>query len=121
VSDVADAVLGAQPLLHGFGITGVHSFPGITLPDPDPLTVLQQLRERGRLRLRVLQHLRLDRLEQAIAIGLRSGFGDAWIRIGGVKLFLDGALGSRTAWMLEPYEGADTHGVAVLPAAEFRA
>ena len=120
-SDVADAVAAAQPALHGFGITGVHSFPGIALPEPDPLEVLQLLRERGRLRLRVLQHIRADRLEHAIALGLRSGFGDAWLRIGGIKLFLDGALGSRTAWLREPYEGSAARGVCVLPEPEFRA
>ena len=37
------------------------------------------------------------------AIGLRSGLGDAWLRVGGVKMFADGALGSRTASMLQPY------------------
>lgn len=117
--EVVDAVQGAQGILHALGITGVHSFPGITLPDPDPLLVLQRLRERGDLRLRILQHIRLERLDAAIALGVRSGFGDEWIRVGGVKMFLDGALGSRTAWMREPYEQDDSLGVAVLEGAAF--
>jgi predicted amidohydrolase YtcJ len=50
-------------------------------------------------------HLAADNLDAAIQAGIRSGLGDAWVRIGGVKLFMDGALGSRTAAMLEPYEG----------------
>ena len=36
-------------------------------------------------------------------MGLRSGLGDAWLRVGGIKMFADGALGSRTASMLQPY------------------
>ena len=37
----------------------------------------------------------------------------AWLRIGGIKLFLDGSLGSRTAWMLEPYAGTRDRGMPI--------
>jgi predicted amidohydrolase YtcJ len=99
----------------------VHSFPGVHLTDPDTLPVVLRLRENGSLRLRVLQHLRLDRLEQEVRLGLRSGFGDAWLRIGAVKMFLDGALGSRTAWMRAPYEDGSGCGMRTLDPADFRA
>ena len=56
--------------------------------------------------LRVLQHIAVERLDAAIAVGLMSGFGNDWLRVGAVKMFLDGALGSRTAWMREPYENS---------------
>jgi len=39
--------------------------------------------------------------------GLISGTGDEMLMIGGVKLFLDGSAGGRTAWMTEPYLGED--------------
>ena len=45
--------------------------------------------------------------------GVRSGTGSEWLRIGGVKMFLDGSLGSRTAWMLEPYEGTRDRGMPI--------
>jgi predicted amidohydrolase YtcJ len=118
---VCDAVLEAQDELHSMGITGVHSLPGLYVPEPDPLSVLESLRARDRLRLRVLQHLPVQFLDEAIRLGLRSGFGGDWIRIGGVKMFLDGALGSRTAWMRRPYETAQDCGMRVLPAEDFRA
>ena len=120
IDDMLAAVLDAQRELHSFGITGIHSFPGFHLPEPDPLPVLQQLHERGQLGLRVLQHVALDKLDEAIKLGLRSGFGGEWIRIGGVKMFLDGALGSRTALMREPYENSIDCGVDVLPEPEFK-
>jgi predicted amidohydrolase YtcJ len=44
------------------------------------------------------------------------GDGDDMLRIGGVKFFTDGALGSLTAWMLDPYEGAAGTGLALQPA-----
>jgi predicted amidohydrolase YtcJ len=118
-AEILDAVLDAQRELHRFGITGIHSFPGVHLPEPDPLPVLTHLHERDELRLRVLQHVSADKLDHAIQLGLRSGFGGDWLRIGGVKMFLDGALGSRTAWMRQPYENSDNLGVQVLPRTEF--
>jgi predicted amidohydrolase YtcJ len=120
-AETMSAVLDAQAELHRLGITGVHSLPGIHMPEPDPLPVLLALRERDELRLRVLQHIRLERLEDAIRLGLRSGFGDEWLRIGAVKMFLDGALGSRTAWLRAPYEDGPGTGMNTLPPAEFRA
>jgi predicted amidohydrolase YtcJ len=114
-------IAAAQHELHGYGITSVHSFPGVHLLEPDAFAVFNEMRERDELRLRVLQHIALDRLDDAIRVGLRSGFGNDWLRLGGVKMFLDGALGSRTAWMRTPYEGTEDSGVQVLPEVEFRA
>ncbi|HEX6558634.1 MAG TPA: amidohydrolase, partial [Longimicrobiales bacterium] len=113
-------ILDAQRELHAYGITGIHSFPGVHLLDPDPLFVLQIMHSREQLRLRVLQHIALHKLDDAIRIGLRSGFGDEWLRLGGVKIFLDGALGSRTAWMTEPYEQSSDRGMEVMAGAAFR-
>jgi predicted amidohydrolase YtcJ len=119
-TEMIDAVLAAQAELHAYGITGIHSLPGLHVIEPQPLRILQTLLERDRLRLRVLQHLALDRLDDAIAIGLRSGLGGEYLRVGGIKMFLDGALGSRTAWLQEPYEGSTDRGVRVISENDFR-
>jgi predicted amidohydrolase YtcJ len=108
------ALLDAQTALHAWGVTGVHTV------EPSSLALLERLRHEGRLRLRVLQHLPLAALDDAVRVGLRSGFGGDWIRIGGIKMFLDGALGSLTALMRESYEGSDDRGVATLAPDEFR-
>ncbi len=53
-------------------------------------------------------------MDAAIEIGLQSGFGDEWIRIGALKIFSDGSLGARSALMVEPYEDEpDNFGIAV--------
>jgi predicted amidohydrolase YtcJ len=53
--------------------------------------------------------------------GPRTGEGDDWLRIGSLKLFADGALGTRTALMLDPYlEHPGYRGVATLEAGECR-
>lgn len=108
------ALAEAQTVLHRWGVTGVHTV------EPDSMAVLEAARARGELRLRVLQHIPLHALDDAIRLGLRSGFGGDWIRIGGVKMFLDGALGSLTALLREPYAEREDRGVATLPADEFR-
>lgn len=86
--------------VHRFGLTGIHNCEG-----PEMLAAFQALRDisGGRLGLRVLHHLPENNLDSAISIGLRSGMGDATLRIGAIKVFSDGSLGSRTALMYEPY------------------
>ncbi|MEX2569710.1 MAG: amidohydrolase [Gemmatimonadota bacterium] len=114
-ADIDVALLSAQAEAHGLGITGVHSVDVTGLRD------FSRLLERSQLKLRVLQHIQLDQLEAAIRVGVRSGLGGDWLRVGGVKMFLDGALGSRTAWLRSPYEGStDDFGIQTLQEEHFR-
>lgn len=97
---VAQAIGGAQEILFSMGITGVHDYDRSAC-----FTALQTLQARGKLRMRVVKSIPLEDLDHAAALGLRTGFGNDFLRIGSVKLFADGALGPRTAAMLQPYEG----------------
>jgi predicted amidohydrolase YtcJ len=54
-------------------------------------------------------HIPSANLDAAIALGVHDGLGDAWLRLAGIKAFSDGALGSRSAWMIEPYEKDPTN------------
>lgn len=69
----------------------------------------------GALRLRVNKCVRGDDLELAIAEGRRTGQGDDRFRVGPVKFFSDGALGSHTAHMTEPFIGHEGCGIAAMP------
>jgi len=83
---------------------------------------IQALPRLGGLRQKVRDLMEHANLERAVELGLRSGLGDEWIRLGGVKLFADGALGPRTAWMEEPYENDPGHcGMPLQPRAELEA
>jgi predicted amidohydrolase YtcJ len=95
---LADAIEKAQPALWKMGLTGVHDFDR-----RDSFMALQDLHARGRLKLRVTKNIPVELLEHAFELGLRTGFGDDWLRIGSVKAFMDGALGPRTAAMFQPY------------------
>ncbi len=90
----------AQEQLISLGLTGVHDFDG-----PSCFEALQLLHQAERLQLRVVKNMPASLLGNLSAAGFRTGFGNAWIRLGHIKVFADGALGPRTAAMISPYEG----------------
>jgi len=115
--DVDWAVGAYARTLAELGVTSVHD-PGLVAPDPElqggPIHYRDMARS-GRLPLRVMASVREDQLDRAIELGFRSGAtveGDerGRYRDGWLKLFSDGALGSRTAALLEPYQADDPSG-----------
>jgi hypothetical protein len=74
--------------------------------------IFQRVAERDGLSLRVWQSLPYERLPELAAIGIHGGIGDDFLRIGYLKAFMDGTLGSQTAWML------DGSGVVITSGAE---
>jgi len=114
VAEVTEAIRQAQPALWSMGLVGAHDFDRRRC-----FMALQTLRREGALKLRVLKSIPLEDLPHAHGMGLQSGLGDDCLRIGGVKLFADGALGPHTAAMLQPYDGTlDDRGMLFLDAEE---
>jgi len=106
-----DQVRVAMRQAHRLGLTCVHDMDG-----PDVFRAEQELLERGDLSIRIVKSIPLAFLDEAIAVGLRTGYGNDRLRIGQVKMFTDGALGPRTAWMLEGFETApDNCGIPTNP------
>ena len=101
---VRDALAHAASL----GVTGVHAMD----VGYGELSALRALEESGELDVRVRVYLTAARLDDWLG-ELRTGEGSDRLRIGGVKFFADGALGSLTAWMLAPYEGSEDAGLAL--------
>ena len=81
------------------GVTSVQDFS-----DWENFAVYKQLKEEGKLTVRITEWLpflaSLDDLQNMRAQG---GWTDQWLKTGALKAFTDGALGSRTAALLEPY------------------
>lgn len=95
---------------HRLGITSVH-----TMESWKDLNAFQSMHRSGRLKMRINMYLPQEDMEKLITAGIRSGFGNEWIRIGGVKFFVDGSLGSQTAEMTRPYENTDNYyGIEVM-------
>lgn len=102
---------------HAYGLTGIHDMEG-----PEALTAFQTLHRQGRLTLRVRLQIPAENLEHALALGVQTGLGDETLRLGGVKMFADGSLGSKTAWMLAPFEGQpENYGLSTTPVDELAA
>jgi predicted amidohydrolase YtcJ len=92
------------------GVTAIHDKDG-WLGAP---RIFQRLAEREALTLRVWQSVPHEQLSALDELGVRSGIGDPLLRIGYLKAFMDGTLGSQTAWML------DGSGVCITSGGELR-
>ena len=90
---------------------GVTSIQDMTTSNED-LSTFMDLAEKGELTARVyVAPAELDWTDQA-TLGIRSGFGSSYLRLGMVKGFVDGSLGSTTALFFEPYTDApETRGL----------
>jgi hypothetical protein len=92
------------------GVVAVHDPGAVSLQEglAGPIAAYRALAERGRLPLRVHACIREEQVAAAVEAGLRSGGqlspGTGRARLGWLKLFADGTLGSRTAALLEPIE-----------------
>jgi hypothetical protein len=73
-------------------------------PAPEDVAAYAELLERGELTVRIHAAPPWQRFEEQARLGLRRGFGSAWLRLGALKGFADGSLGSSTAWFFQPYE-----------------
>lgn len=104
------AIADVIPYFHQLGIVGIHD-----CGDKVSFSVLEDLLGEDNLNLRVSEMIPLSNLDAAIKLGIRTGFGNARLRIGPLKIFVDGALGSRTASLLEPYlDNPDNVGVCAI-------
>lgn len=93
------------------GITSILD-PGLL---PEELRAYQQARQQGRLHVRanlmpswhgfIDTEREADLDARAAQLGLVSGFGDDWLRLGGLKMAVDGGTTSHTAWMFQPFLG----------------
>jgi hypothetical protein len=103
--DAAMAYVAAQ------GVTSVHN-----MGSWDDLATFERARRAGRLRTRLYAAVPLGTWERLRDTVAARGRGDAWLRWGALKGFVDGSLGSHTAAMLEPFTDAPAdRGLFVTP------
>jgi predicted amidohydrolase YtcJ len=97
VEEMLDASRAGLRVAASRGVTAIHDKDGWL----GSFEVFARLREGDELTLRVWQSFPWDRLDDLRALGIRSGFGDDMLRIGYLKGFMDGTLGSATAHLLD--------------------
>ncbi len=97
----ADATLAAMDYLAARGVTAVHHLG--TWPQ---LEVFRLVERRGQMKTRIYACTPLSQWERLAKEVNERGRGSDWLRIGGLKGFVDGSLGSHTAAFLEPFTDA---------------
>ena len=102
-------------MLNRAGLTSVHD----AQVTPDEFVTYQEGKANSELTLRVyalMYHPHFPSLRDA---GIRTGFSDSQLRLGGIKMVADGAIATRTAYLSRPYECThDDHGILAMTADE---
>jgi predicted amidohydrolase YtcJ len=91
------------------GFSGIH-----TVEMPNDFSIFQEAYHRGEIGLRTFWYLPVKHTGAAREIGLNQGFGNDFLQIVGVKIFVDGSFGSQTAELFENYSGLNHAGVEVV-------
>jgi predicted amidohydrolase YtcJ len=91
------------------GITSVTD----ALVSTQALETYQECLQSGDLKIRVYMLIAYEYFPHLKALGLKTGFGNERLRIGGVKIIADGAIAGRTAFLSEPYVGTKDRGIFV--------
>jgi predicted amidohydrolase YtcJ len=93
------AVQRAMQHAASLGVTSVQHMN----PEYADIAVYNELLQRGELTVRIYAAPLITGVEDQVKIGIRYSFGGPFLRIGAVKAYADGSLGSRTAYFYEPY------------------
>ena len=91
-----EALDAAARLCHRLGITTVH-----TMTRLDYFEAFMTRRQQRQLRITICSDI--HSFDKLLAVGLKTGYGDAWLRFGGIKMFADGSIGAGNAAVSEPY------------------
>ncbi len=98
-----------------FGLTGIH-----TSSTAEELEIYRRLEQAGQLTLRVYAWLPIQEIEDYISRGIKTGQGDEMVRVGFLKIFIDGTVSSSTALLFEPFsDEPDKRGEAQYQEEEF--
>ncbi len=102
---IGEAILAGIRLAHKLGVTAIHD-----IAKPEHVRAYIALHQAHRLQLRVRLNIEVHYLNHFIALGMGTGFGDEFLRLGAIKFFADGSIGARNAALRKPYRDADTLG-----------
>ncbi len=96
------------------GITSIHE-----ITDPHRFRFLQMRQKRNNLNVRFAVYIKLKYLCDVVSSGMSSGLGNDMLKFAGIKVFIDGSVGARTAAVIKPYEKIRTRGKILLSLQRF--
>ena len=99
--DYRDAVKLISKMMSRAGITSAHDAWGVH----DYLRGYQDAHDAGELSMRIYCLIYYKEIDRMMAAGIRTGFGNEWVRVGAMKMVADGSISERTAWLSQPYVG----------------
>jgi len=98
-ADLQRGVVRAAQAWNAAGLTSVCD----ALVRPADVSMFSAVRAAGDLTLRLGMLVSVEHYDAVAALGVGSGFGDDWLRLVGIKMFVDGAIGGRTCLLSEPF------------------
>jgi len=96
------------------GLTSVND----ALVSAQTIETYQEALKSGDLKVRVYMLVTIEYLPQLMALRLKTGFGNEWLRFGGIKILADGGIAGRTAYLQEPYVGTNDRGILAVESEE---
>lgn len=97
--EIAEAIRAAMRYAAENGVTSVQDMSA----SPDVFAIYQKLLASGELTVRIYGHQPLSEWQRLARVGVRAGLGNEKLKIGALKGFADGSLGSTTALFFDPY------------------
>lgn len=97
--EVYQAALKALEEAKRFGVTSVHD-----MTSPQDLKIYKRLEEEGKLTCRIYTRYPINKYEDLIDMNITANSGTEKIKLGSLKAFADGSLGSMTAWFFSAYD-----------------
>jgi predicted amidohydrolase YtcJ len=100
-TDYREAVKLICKMMSRTGITSAHDAWGMH----DFLRGYHDAHDAGELSVRIYCLIGYSEIDRMLAAGIRTGFGNEWVRVGAMKMVADGSISERTAWLSQPYVG----------------
>jgi predicted amidohydrolase YtcJ len=100
--DLSQSIIAACRFANSVGVTSVHE--NLYLLQLPILAAFIKVRQNQQLSVRVYANLETGLLDKLAGLGLPTGLGDEYFRLGGVKAFIDGSFGAQTAALSQPYQ-----------------
>lgn len=116
ISQLKDVFQKAISHYHQAGITSIHDAAIGMRSGAGPIRAYRELEAEGKLRLRVYMTIIEELYRGILELGLGTGFGSEYLKLGCVKLFQDGSIQGLTGALMEPYYNrTDFRGELILP------
>ena len=121
-AEIIEGVRAALAECRRYGVTSVQDMDGSDAATRKALGRLyQQLARTGQMTLRIDLRWPMANWKELATLGVEGDFGNDYVRIGGIKGFVDGSIGSSTAKMFEPFlNEPDSTGKWVTPRQQLR-